>query len=155
MFLRQFQGRDGTPRAMLSVTAFRVDFGAMAQREKSAVARVEEGNRGSNRVRRGCWTQHLPSQTRSPEAKKALALVFEAAVRKSQRLEGYGLIDVLCDLSKLSGQGLGMSISETEMRKIAFVIFFARRLVEHLVEHVDPIARNQARSRDADHGKGR
>ncbi len=34
--LREFQGRDGTPRAMLSVTAFRVEFGAKAHREDSA-----------------------------------------------------------------------------------------------------------------------
>jgi single-strand DNA-binding protein len=34
--LREFQGRDGTPRAMLSVTAFRVEFGSKARREEVA-----------------------------------------------------------------------------------------------------------------------
>ncbi len=51
-------------------------------------------------------------------------------------------MDALRDLAKLSGQDLGTSIPEAEMRKFAFVILFARRLIEHLEQRFDSRAWN-------------
>ncbi len=79
---------------------------------------------------------------RSPEARKTQAPIFEAALRDRERLAGYGLVDALRSLSKISGQDFGSGISEAEMEKFAFVVLFTCHPIEDLERRFNPSINN-------------